>query len=151
MGYLFIREDNGAVVEVDFPTMLAQDRAGYITLRDGVQARRSLHLETLRDGKRTRLPRKANATPPKIISDSLGFGRDCLEEMERDRVANGFSGVSFVPDPQVPEFYQAHCSSRRDFLRYSKHRGYVVKNGIGGVRLSQEELDRAAELVSRGK
>ena len=43
--YKFRREDNGQVVEVPFEVMMQQDVAGYITLEDGVQARRCAHLE----------------------------------------------------------------------------------------------------------
>lgn len=84
-----------------------------------------------------------------IVSDALGFGAHQLAEMEADRKMNGFSSVEFKPDPHVPEFIQVHCESRRDFDRYTKHRGYVQKSGMGGVRLTQAQLDRAAAMVSR--
>ncbi len=146
--YLFRREDDGQVVEVDFATMMGQDAAGYITLPDGTPARRCLHLETERDG---RPPRKESPYLEKpIVSDALGFCEEQLADFEEDRRANGFRGVEFVRDPLVPQFFQVKCKSRAEHDRYVKHRGMVNRSYNGGVQLSQEDLDRARILVERG-
>ena len=149
MSYLFRREDDGEVVEVDFEQMMWQDRAGYITLPDGCQAKRCLHLELERDGRRVASRPIETGTPRTIVSDSLGFGEHQLADFEQDRQQSGFLGVEFVRDPQVPQFFQVKCSSRAEYERYVKHRGMVNKTGIGGVRLTQEDLDRAADLATR--
>jgi hypothetical protein len=143
--YLYRREDTGEVIEVPFAVMIDQ-KDGYITLEDGVLARRCLHLE--RDGQPEKTKVDATTDRP-IVSDALGFTEHQFEEFEQDRVKNGFSGVEFIRDPRVPEFFQVKCASRAEHERYVKHRGYVNKTGIGGVRLTQEDLDRAKTLVER--
>lgn len=146
MAYKFRREDTGEVVEVPWDVMMTQDAAGYIEI-DGVPAKRCWHLEE-HETKRAAQPPKQLGQP--IVSDTLGFGQCCLADMEKDRQDHCFSGVEFIRDPDVPEFYRVKCSSRREYDRYVKHRGYVNATGVGGLRLTQEELDRAAELATRG-
>jgi hypothetical protein len=126
---------------------MIEQQAGYITLPDGVAARRCVHLERHETHRPDRI---AAATLP-IVSDSLGFPEQCLDGFEADRQASGHSDISFVRDPQVPEFFQVHAGSQRAMDAYTKHRKLVNRTGSlgGGVRLSQDELDRAAELVSR--
>lgn len=148
--YLFRREDNDALIEVDFQAMIQQDALGAITLPDGVTARRCRHLE-----------QPVTVAPPKegaavglekpIVSDSLGFTYHQLAAFEADRVQHGFSGVEFRPDPLVPGFYQAHFSGRAEWERYYRHRGYGDRNSLLGSApaLSQADLDRAADLVNR--
>jgi len=93
-------------------------------------------------------PPQSSGSPP-CVSDTLGFGGHQLADMEADRKANGFRGVEFTPDPQVPGFYQVKCDNRRVYERYVKHRGFVNATGTGGVMLSQDDLDRAAALAGR--
>lgn len=144
--YLFRREDNGEVVEVPWDVMMGQDRGGFITLPDGVQARRCLHLEKP-------APRKSGPTSysgtKTIVSDALGFPEQQLGQFEEDRLKNHFTGIEFKRDPEVPQFFQVHCQSRAEFNSYVKHRGCVNKSGVGGVRLSQSDLESAARLVER--
>lgn len=142
--YRFIREDDGFVIEVDFETMMGQDVAGYITLDDGVQARRVMDVEN----KRPTIERgNANRTPPS--SDALGFTAHQLWEFEEDRRRNGFSGVEFKPDPSCPEFYQVHFSSHGERDRYMQHRNFVDKNYTKGNPLSAKDLDAAREWAER--
>ena len=142
--YKFRREDTGEVIEVPWEVMIQQE-FGYITLEDGTLARRCLHLED-----HSKAKRKDSRTGSKeIISDSLGFGEHQLADFEKDRKANGFSGVEFIRDPAVPEFFRVKCSSRREFNRYVAHRGMVNKNSIGGVRFTEEELEGAKEMMRR--
>lgn len=145
--YLYRREDNGELVEVSWLVMIHQ-QGGYITLPDGVTARRCLHLETDRDG-RPPPSEKPHLDRP-IVSDALGFGEHQLADFEEDRKRNRFTGIEFTRDPQVPEFFQVRCKSRAEFNRYTKHRGMVNRSSFGGVRLTQADLDRAKELVERG-
>lgn len=139
--YKFRREDNGKIVWVSFERMM-QQQGGYITLDDGVAARRVHDEHRIR----RRAKEKRYGTRD-IVSDSLGFAQHQFEDFEKDRVAHGFTGVEFVRDPQVPEFYQVKCSSRDAFNRYVKHRGMVQKSGIGGVILSEDELRRAEQFA----
>jgi len=144
-GYKFRREDNGEIVEVDFQKMMTQDVAGFIDF-DGVSARRCFHLEE--QSEKTRV-RETVATPGPYVSDTLGFTQDQYADFEADRQRHGFSGVEFVRDPDVPQFYQVKVRSRREYERYVKHRGYVNATSIGGVRFSPGELERVAEKVKQ--
>lgn len=145
--YKFRREDTGEIVEVSWEVMMTQDVAGYIEI-DGVSARRCWDLEEPPEApKAPKGDRKR--TGREIVSDTLGFGESVYEEYERDRAAHGFSGVRFERDPEVPQFFQVKCDSRKEYDRYVKHRGFVNRTGIGGVRLTEEDLARAGELVKR--
>ncbi len=145
--YAFRREDNGKLTWVPWAVMIMQDRAGFITLSDGAQARRCLSEENYASPQK--MERTETGLARTITSDALGFGQHQFGEFEEDRRQHGFSGVEFVRDPQVPEFYQVKCRSRDEFNRYLSHRGYVQQSSLGGVRLSQSDLDRAANLASR--
>ena len=144
--YLFRREDTGEVVEVSFEEAMRQDVAGWITLPDGAAAKRCVRLEN-----RPPLAREKHEPPPSrpLVSDAMGFGEHQLAEFEADRRANGFTNVEFVRDPAVPQFFKVKCGSRREHARYVKHRGYVNRTGIGGLRLSTEDMERARQFVMR--
>jgi hypothetical protein len=146
--YAFRREDNDEVVWVDWETMMTQ-RAGWITLKDGVSAKRCYSLE--RAGKGLSKPQDTNVMRTPAPSDSLGFPDYCLDSYEKDRKEHGFTDVEFRRDPLCPEFYQVHCGTQAAKDAYTKHRGLVNMTGSlgGGVMLSKEDLDRAAEMVSR--
>lgn len=146
--YAFRREDNDRIVWVNWQTMMEQDVAGFITLPDGVAARRCVYLEG--EAPR-RAPQQQRSSPMPVISDSLGFPAQALEERVAQRDLHGFTDIEFHRDPRVPEFYQVHCASEAARDRYAKQRNMVNRTGSlgGGVMLSQEDLDRAAELVSR--
>lgn len=147
--YPFRRDDTGELIEVDFATMLqAEGPLGILTLPCGATARR------VRTGD-TMSPRAGTASDVDrpIVSDALGFIGEQLADFEADRVRHGFSGIEFRPDPRVPQFYQAHASSRAEFERYARHRGKQDNNSRNGsgVTLTEGDLKRAAQLVSRGR
>ena len=143
--YLFRREDNGEIVAVPWEMMIDQEY-GFITLPDGVSARRVSHLEKSQGCKKVK---NEFAEGKEIVSDSLGFTEAQLCDFENDRVAHGFTGIEFRRDPTENTFIQVCCKSRNEFNRYMAHRGFVNKSSFGGVRLSQEDLDKAKELVER--
>ena len=84
-----------------------------------------------------------------IVSDACGFIQQQLGDFETDRVKNGFTGIEFVRDKDVPQFYQVKCNSRKEFARYVKHRGMCDRNSRNGsaAGITQKELDAAARLV----
>jgi hypothetical protein len=139
--YKFRREDTGEVVEVDYATMI-QHSHGWITLPDGVTAKR-----VREDAPRTVRTKIVTMGSRPIVSWNMGFGQHMLDHFEADRVAHGYSDVEFVRDPDVPQYFNVKCESRDAFNRYAKHRNLVNKSGIGGVRLSAEELARAEEMM----
>lgn len=139
MTYQFRREDNGQLIEVNFETMM-QKVAGVITLPDGATARE------VRTGWRKAAKAIDIHKPEKtIVSDALGFGQHQLDAFEEDRKRNGFTGVEFRRDPQVPEFFQVHISGRKEHARYVRHRGFTDKNGGNGsgAMLSEDQMQRA--------
>jgi len=91
------------------------------------------------------------STPIPVVSDALGFPEQCLGDRRAELKKHGFTDIEFRRDPRVPEFFQVHCASEAARDRYARHRGLVNRTGSlgGGPMLSQEDLDRAAELVSR--
>jgi hypothetical protein len=52
-----------------------------------------------------------------------------------------------VQDPRVPSYYNVQCSSRAEWERYVKHRGFVVRNKVTGQLLTAEELEQAKQFV----
>lgn len=148
--YRFLREDDGKTVQVDFETMMQMDAAGYITLPDGVRARRDRQKEPpLRRADIVSATRSETGSKPIPPSDAMGFTAHQLQEFEADRQLNGFSGVEFVPDPLEPTFYQVKCSDRRTWERYASHRGFVDLNRTAAVSISAADLEAAKRLVSR--
>jgi hypothetical protein len=145
--YAFRRERDGNIVWVDWAAML-ESQNGYITLADGTEARRCAHLER-RESRRG--GPQVGGTPPPAVSDGVGFPEQCLEKYQADLDSSRLTGIEFKRDPACPEFYQVHGSSRAALDRYIRHRGLVNRTGSlgGGLKLSQEDMDRAAELVSR--
>lgn len=151
MSYIFRREDDGDLVEVPFEIMIQQDSGGYITLTDGIQAKRCVHLEMTRDNSPAKRCTSTDGEFLKpIVSDALGCTAHGLAELEADRKAHGFSGVEFVQDPREPGFFQAKFQSRSEWTRYMKHRGMYDRSSKGAVNfLSEEDFAKAAELASR--
>ncbi len=150
MPYIFRRADNEHLFEVDFATMIEQDALGYITLTDGVQARRCRHLEAEMDSKTgEKLRATADGGRP-IVSDALGFPQHQLAAFEQDRTANGFSGVEFVRDPLEPTFYQVKISSPTEWQRYIQHRGMSDRNSTNGGR-AMLTADQLAAAEQRAK
>lgn len=152
-GYPFRREDSGRVVYLPFEQMMEADSGGFVTLSDGVRARRAWDRES--PLKRSVGPsgemRRADTIDKPLVSDALGFPVQALDDFEEDRKRHGFDTVEFRPDPRVPEFYQAHFRSRREWARYVKHRGYADRNGrrTSKVFLSSDDFKRARKLLAR--
>lgn len=98
------------------------------------------------------LPAKTGDAAP-AVSDALGFPEQCLADRQAQLEQLRCSGIEFRRDPQVPEFIQVHGTSRKALDNYAKMRGLTNRTGRlgGGVKLSQEDLDRAAALVSRNE
>lgn len=147
--YAFKRDDNGKVVWVDWSTMMQQS-SGYITLPDGVFAKRCVHLEEREDFKKSDSV-DGNITRKPAPSDSLGFPEQCLAKFESDRQKHGFSDIEFKRDPRVPEFYQVHCSSQAAKDRYTKHRQLVNRTSTlgSGHIISAETLEKAEAFVKK--
>lgn len=150
MSYLYRREDNDEIVEVDFATAMEQ-RDGFITLPDGVLAKRCVHLEQQNCPTVGQLTR--DKVQAEIISDGMGFTAHCLPDMQKHLAETGIKGVEFVPDPH-PEtnFYRVKCSSWKAWRAYLKSRGLVDRNSRngGGQSLSSDLLKRTAERVQAG-
>jgi hypothetical protein len=143
--YLFRREDTGEVIELDFVTMMTMDSMGCVTLDDGVVARRARDLDP--QLQRAEIVRELEKP---VVSDSLGFTEKQLADFEADRKRHGFTGVEFKRDPDVPQFFQVHCSGKAEWDRYVKHRGMNDCNSMNGGRQALSERDlRAAEQKVR--
>ncbi len=145
-GYLFRREDNGRIESLSFLEMMAMDAAGFVTLADGVQARRCRTAETIIAVDKQEA-RKELEKP--ILSDSLGFCANQLADFEADRVKHGFTGVEFVREPGLPEFIQVKISSAAEWARYVKHRGMCDRNSRngGGVAFTPEQMEDAKQRI----
>ena len=65
------------------------------------------------------------------------------------RSKNGFRGIEFVRDKDVPQFFQVKCSSRKEFDRYMKHRGMYDKNSSNGssAGITEKEINEAAQRI----
>lgn len=90
-----------------------------------------------------------NALNKPIISDALGFTEHQFQDFETDRVKNGHTGVEFIRDKDVPQFFQVKCSSPEAWSRYLKHRGMADRNSKNGsgARITQAELDKAEQQM----
>lgn len=147
--YCFKRDDNEKLVWVDFETMMTMDGAGYLTLPDGVQARRCRYMEK---GETRKAKRQVNAIPPPVVSDTLGFPDHCLKKFTDQLQEHKVTDVWFERDPTEPTFYQVHGASRRALDNYTKKvRGMVNRTGRGAVLLSEQDFADAKELALRGK
>ena len=143
--YLYRREDNDQIVEVDFATMMSQV-GGYITLPDGVQARRCVYLES----QEQTAAEKRIKVQPEIVSDTLGVTDKAVNDFRANAEQYGYR-VEFKPDPTAPEdFYEAHFPSWREKQRYAAFRGLPHdlngRNGSGAT-LSPQTLERAKQRL----
>jgi hypothetical protein len=140
MTCIFRREDNGELIELDFATVMAKQKDGFVQLDDGVLARRCIHLEQQAE----RAAKRAELDRP-IISETLGFTSHQLAEMEADRKSHGFRGVEFIEDKDEPNYYNVKCDSPASWRAYMAHRGLCDRNGSngGGASLSPLLLERA--------
>jgi hypothetical protein len=135
------RDDTGDVVWVDFETMMGSSN-GYLDM-DGKTYRRAHDLEEKPKPKGERLIERAS-----MLSDSMGFTKKGLKDRVEHLKQSGVRGVEFKEDPHVPGFYQVQCDSERAKLAYARSLGMVDRNGSGAM-LSQEQLDKAKELLLR--
>ena len=143
--YIYRREDNGTLIEVEFSVMLTQED-GYIRLSDGVLARRCVSLE--RDGEPLEHKGGASAVAPRIVSDALGCAAHQVEELREHARREGHR-VSFQVDPTCEHYYQAHFNTYDEKWRYAKSRGLSDQNSTNGskVTLSPEQLERAKQRL----
>ena len=135
----------GKVINVSFEQMMeASD--GFLTLPDGRTAKR-----VFRPNSKMATTIEKGSAPPKIVSDAMGFPAKAIDKFEADRIANGFTGIEFRPDPDVPEFIQVHCSSQAAKDRYMKHRSMHDRNSRNGSAaiLDEQLMSQAKDLVSR--
>lgn len=140
--YQFRREDNGEIVTVDFETMMEQNAAGFITLPDGVLAKRC---------REATLPKRKGTKelPKQPVSDAMGFIEQQFEDFESDRKRHGFRGIEFVRDKDVPQFFQVRASSPAAMARYMKHRGLRERTTPNGSRaeLTPCQLEQARRKI----
>lgn len=150
--YIFRRTDNDELVEVDFQTMMTQ-QGGYITLPDGREARRCVHLEQPDDSDPQPKAGKRKKVQAEIISTSLGCTARQVETFKR-LAAEAKIPVEFVPQhtPHGVHFYEAKFPSWKARDAYAKHRHSSndrnSRNG-GATPLGEELYNRAVALVSR--
>lgn len=142
---LFYREDTGETVTVPYGDALDMDITGRLE-RDGIVLRKVRDRRPKADP--VAVERTARNGRP-IVSDNLGFGAHQFAEFEQDRKSHGFTGVEFVRDKDVPEFYQVKVSSRAEWDRYVEHRGMVDRNRGAGAALSADGLREAENMVRR--
>lgn len=148
MTYTFRFEEDDELVEVDFETMMTQDSAGYITV-DGRRAKR-VYGDSIQD----KTPKYQSQKDWCVVSDSLGVSELDVMAFDEDARRHGFSSVEFVKDPDFEEtrFYQAKCTSPKQWEEYVAHRieGGINRSGSRiGVAVTEAELNTAAWLVKR--
>lgn len=137
--YEFRREDTGKIISVNFETMMTQDAAGYISL---TRSGKEIIAKRVNRSTEKKQPEKVESSGVfHQVSDALGFTEHEFTKFEEDRKKNGFSGVEFTRDPDVPSFFQARFSSRKEWDRYVKHRGSIDMNGINGGSAALSEKD----------
>lgn len=142
--YIFRRVDTDELIKLPFSAVLDQDRMGFVTLPDGVQAKRCVSLEQEHSKPKKQVP----VTIDRDLTMSLGFSQKQLKDMEADRVKHGFTGIEFVADPQLPEkMVGIKCGSEKERERYIKHRGYFNQTGRISRALTAEDLETAKRLV----
>lgn len=141
------RRDNGSIVWLSYARMMSDmDACGFVTLPDGEVARRARDLEP----KPERKLKPVVACQTTVVSDSLGFVVDSLEDQKAHLKKTGIKGIEFKEDPDVPNFYQVHCSTESAKLKYAKSRGMRDQNSRNGAgSLGEVDLRNAKELVSR--
>ncbi len=152
MSYIYRRTDNDELIEVGFEEMMNQ-KDGFITLPDGVLAKRCIALELQKYGDEDTAKYEMlvpGGRPAPLVSDAMGVTYHQVDEMRQDAMAHKLN-VEFVQDPTEPTFYQAKFNSRRDWEQYVAHRGMYDKNSINGsgAMLSPAQYQKAAELVER--
>lgn len=140
------RKENGKVVYLTFAEMMDADASGFVTLKDGSSARRARDLEPIQRNHSERVQLRTDC-----VSDSMGFTSASLSDMKKHLKEQRIRGVEFKPDPQVPGFFQVHCSSEKAKMAYAKSRGmsdHNSRNGSGAI-IGAADLAAAKELVLR--
>ena len=146
--YRYRREDNGKIIEVDWATMMGQDVAGFITIKiKGVE----VTAKRVHEHDDLRLATIDIKTPVHRthVSETMGFSRHQLPEMESHRLKNNFSGVEFKPDPDVPGFMNVHIDGPAELERYRKSRNFFDMNSTngGGMPMPPGHMEDAREKI----
>ncbi len=137
------RDDDGNIIYVDFDTMMGMDGMGFLKI-GGTMTRRARDLED-----------KPVTTQGEVnhqvdhVSDSLGFTKSCLKGMIGQLETSGVKGIEFVEDPDVPNFYQVHASSKEAKLKYAKSRQFRDQTATDLAVLGPYDLKCAQEMVQR--
>ena len=142
--YKFRCEETGKIVYFPFEVMMKQ-KYGFLDHKGKTYRRVHEERHFIKKAE------KAKNHKAEIVSDTLGFGQHQFQDFEADRKAHGFTGVEFVRDKDVPQFFQVKVDSVKEWKRYIKHRNLVDKNGINGGKspLSRELFEQAKNLVAR--
>lgn len=136
--------DAGELVWLNFSEMMAADTAGFLVLEDGREARRARSEECYGEQSRTR----SEKLRVKMVSESLGFGREQLADFENDRVSSGVRGVEFIPDPRDGKLMNVQFDGPQSRKAYLKHRGFHDKSrSAGGSSISAKDLADAKALL----
>ena len=136
------KDDDGAIHEVDFATMM-ESKDGFITLPDGRLAKRVHDFYPN--------PSKRVSERTEIVSDALGFPQQQIGQMQEHLKQSGCKGIEFTRDPDVKEFVQVKAGSQREFHRYMRSRGFNdmnSRNGSGAM-LTKRDFEAARELALR--
>jgi hypothetical protein len=154
VSYYFRREDNGEILEVDWTAMMNMDVAGYITLDDGVQARRCQRPSMRRKGE---VPQGA-AKFEHVSNIAFAVPPSAVESFADDAKRNGFN-IEWKPDYKGADAdgtinsFNAHIPLSQ-LNRYRKHRlgpdafDKNSKNGRGAV-IYADDIEKSKKLVER--
>lgn len=144
----YYRTDDGEVIEVT--PEVAFEAGTFLELPDGSFAIRCKRPSSRLSVKQEKLSQKTILQKP-APSDALGFGVGQLEEMRQHAERENVVGVEFLPDPQVPQFYQVHCASEKAKKEYMKSRGFTDRNSTnGGARpFTPEQFEAAKAIILR--
>lgn len=151
MSYYFRREDNGETVTVDFEAMMNMDVAGYITLDDGVQARRCQRPSMRRKGE---VPQGA-AKFEHVSNIAFCVPPSAVAAFDEDAKRNGFH-IDWRPDYKGADAdgtinsFNPHIPLS-ELERYRKYRGMPdknSKNGRGAV-IYADDIEKSKKLIER--
>jgi hypothetical protein len=123
---LYRRCDNGELVEIKltFEQVLDRQVAGYITLKDGTEARRDIAGEKEREGA-TKAPRRIGTSPgwPRTSLAAGCLPKQAKEFTEQAR-KEGRTGIRFCPKTGDCKY-----SDKTEFKKYLEARGFFDNDG----------------------
>lgn len=136
-------DDEGVIYELTFEEVMEYATNGIASMPDGKILRR------VPTGNSRTSDKQHERT--EILSDSLGFSKLQLKEMQAHLELTGCRGVEFVQDKTEETFMQVRCDSPQALSRYMKARGFHDQNSRNGsgAMLSELDLENAKELVLR--